>query len=123
MSDQVIEKRLRVILYGRSLILGTVAASLHKQTQIEVVPLSPPYPDLKALIEMEPDAILFDLQTDRPESTFALLATCPGVQLIGIDPDRDLVMVWSGRQLRELSVQDLVQVIQTDIQAQSSLKE
>ncbi len=104
-------KRQRVILLGRSVILGTVGASLQKLPQFEVISFSLPYPGVQELRAMEPEAILFDLEADRPEAAFALLAACPGLQLIGIDPDRDQVLVWSGQHLSELSVQDLVRVI------------
>jgi hypothetical protein len=111
MSAKSMEKRQRVILYGRTVILGTVGTSLQKQPQFEVISLSAPYPSAQKLGEMGPDVILFDMETARPEAAFALLATCPGLQLIGIDPDRDQVLVWSGKQLHELSVQDLVEVM------------
>ncbi len=104
----------RVILYGQSVILGTVGASLQKNPRFEVIPLSAPYPDAHQLEEMAPDAILFDLESARPADAFAMLATRPGLQLIGIDPDRNQVLVWSGQQLRELSSQELVKVIQKD---------
>ena len=91
--------------------MGTVAASLQKQPQFEVITLSTPYPGAQALGELEPDAILFDLENSRPDAAFALLATHPDLLLVGIDPDRDQVQVWSGQHLHELSVQDLVSVI------------
>jgi hypothetical protein len=111
MKAKSMEKRQRVILYGRSVILGTVGSSLQKRPQFEVISLTAPYPGVQELGAMKPDVILFDTDTPRPAAAFALLATCPGLQLIGIDPDRDQVSLWSGQNLRELSVQDLVEVI------------
>jgi hypothetical protein len=111
MRTNSIEKQQRVILYGRTVILGTVGNSLQKRPQFEVISLEAPYPGVQELGAMEPDVILFDTDTPRPEAAFALLATCPGLQLIGIDPDRDQVLLWSGQQLHELSVQDLVEVM------------
>ena len=101
----------RVILYGRTVILGTLEASLRKSTQLEVLSFSAPYPGVQELKAMAPDVILFDLENARPDDAFALLATNPDLLLIGIDPDRDQVQVWSGQNLHELSVQDLVSVI------------
>jgi hypothetical protein len=111
MNPKSRETRQRIILYGRSVILGTIAASLRKQQQFELIPLSPPCPSVQELGEMQPDVILFDLETARPEAAFSLLADCPGLQLIGIDPDRNQVLIWSEQHLHELSVQDLVDVI------------
>jgi hypothetical protein len=93
MSTNSIKKQQRVILYGRTVILGTIAASLQKQPQFEVIPLSIPNPSVQELGAMEPDVILFDTDTPRPAAAFALLATCPGLQLIGIDPDSNQALV------------------------------
>ena len=116
------ENRQRVILYGRTVILGTVGISLQKRPQFEVISLDAPYPGVQELEAMEPDVILFDIDTPRPEAAFALLATCPGLQLIGIDPDRDQVQVWSGQKLNELSVQDLVNVIHKEREGDSETR-
>jgi hypothetical protein len=108
------EKRMnrrRVVLYGRSVILGTLRASFERYPDLEVVPLSPPFPSVQELSALAPDVILFDIETARPEAAFALLGACPSLLLIGIDPSANQALLWSGRQLRELSTHDLVQVI------------
>jgi len=97
------------------LSLGTVGASLGKRPQFEVVSLSPPFPTVQELGAMEPEVILFDLEADRPEAAFALLENRPGLLLIGFSPDSNQAKMWTGRQLRELSTEDLVQAI-TDIE-------
>jgi len=104
------EKR-RVVLYGSSVILGSVGASLRRQPDLEIIPLSSVCPTVQELEAYTPDVIMFDAQADRPEAAFFLLETRPGLLLIGIDPSKNQVRLWSGRQLCELSTQDLVQVI------------
>jgi hypothetical protein len=106
--------RRRVVLYGRSVILGTLGASLDAYPDLEVVSISPPFPSAQELSSLAPDVILFDMETPRPEAAFALLGTCPGLLLIGVDPSTNQVLVWSGRQFRELSTQDLVRVMRED---------
>ena len=102
------EKRL-VVLYGNSVIVGTVGASLRRSHQYKVVPLlSSQQSELEATA---PDVVVFDLEADRPEAVFSLLENRPGLKLIGISPDSNLVRIWSGKQLRELSTQDLLDVI------------
>ncbi len=64
---------------------------------------------------MEPDAILLDVEADRPAAAFALLESCPGLLLIGVSPDSNQTKVWTRRQLCELSTEDLVQAI-TDLE-------
>ena len=107
------EKR-RVILYGRSVILGTLNASLQHYLDLEVVSLSPPFPSTQELNSLAPDVILFDIETGCPEAPFSLLAVLPGLLLIGIDPSSNQALLWSRRHLRDLSTQDLVQVIHRD---------
>jgi len=101
----------RVILLGKSVILGTVGASLRQLPEFEVVALAPPFPCAAELEHMAPDIILFDLQAPRPEVVFKLLERCPGLLLIGVSPDRNEVTMWSGQQFCELSTQELVQAI------------
>jgi len=98
------EKR-RIVLYGNSIIVGSIGASLRQSPQFEVIPILPAQQnEMEAL---EPHAVLFDIEAARPEAAFSLLETCPAMMLIGISPDTNLVKIWSGQQLRELSTQDL----------------
>jgi len=60
-----------------------------------------------------PDVILFDAQVGRPDAAFSLLKTRPGSLLIGIDPGKDQVHLWSGQQLRQFSTQDFVEIVET----------
>ena len=105
------EKRRRILLYGNSVILGTLSSLLRDCPQFEVILLLPPLPGRQRLEEMKPNVIFFDLEADHPEDAFSLLDTCPNLVLIGVSPDTNLVKVWSGRHLRELSTQDLLKVI------------
>ena len=104
-------KKRRVVLFGRSLILGTLGASLRHYPDLEVVSLSLPLPSAQELSALAPDVILFDMGSGRPEAAFSLLGTRPGLLLIGIDPSTNQALLFSGRQLRELSTQDLVRVM------------
>ena len=106
------EKRQRVIVFGKTVILATVSASLQNQPDFELICLSAPYPNLSQLAEMKPDVILFDMAKTYPLVAFSLLAISNGLQLISIDPSTNQMMVWSGQQFRELSMQDLIYVIQ-----------
>ena len=102
------EKR-RIVLYGNSLIVGSIGASLKQSPQFEVIPILPAQQnELEAL---EPNAVLFDLEAARPEVALAMLEKRSNMTLIGVSPDSNLVKVWSWRQLRELSTQDLMEVI------------
>lgn len=102
-------------MFGRSVILGTVGASLQTYPDLEVLSLSAPFPSAEELSALAPDVVLFDVETGRPEAAFSLLGTCPSLLLIGIDPSTNQALLWSGRYLRELSTQDLVRMIKKEV--------
>jgi len=68
------------------------------------------------------DVILFEEQAGCPDAAFSLIETRPGLLLIGIDPSKDQVRLWSGQQLRQLSMQDLAEIIEQGVNS-SMLKE
>jgi hypothetical protein len=109
---KVMEKPRRVLLYGKSVILGTLEASLKRYPQMEVCTLSPPFPTCKELKAMAPDVVIFDIGSPRPEAAFTLLETYPGLLLIGVDADRDEMLVLSSHPAQALCITDLVEVIQ-----------
>jgi hypothetical protein len=101
----------RIILYGNSLILGTLETSLRSCSQFEVTTLSPPLPGTRELETFKPDVILFDVNSTHTEAVFPLLESCPNLLLIGVSPDKNRVQMWAGQQLKELSTQGLMNVI------------
>jgi len=104
------EKRRRILLLGDSVMLGAINASLrcYPQYQVTILSSTPDALELEALI---PDVMIFDLEGPRPEEAFAMLESRPDVQLIGISPDSNVVRIWSGKRLQELSTQDLMNLI------------
>ena len=104
------EKR-RVVLYGKTVILGSVGASLRRCPDLEIIPLASPFHTALELGEYAPDVILFDVQASRPDAAFSLLETRPGLLLIGIDPSNNQVRLWSGQEFCQLSTQDLARII------------
>lgn len=104
----------QILLYGNSVILGTIEISLSRHPQLEVTKMVPPLQEAQKLDVAKSDIILFDLETTHPEAVLSLLEINPTLQLIGISPDVNLVKVWSIRELREVSMQDLFQVINSE---------
>lgn len=100
-----------MIFYGRSLILGTVGASLEQYPELEVFSPSPQLPDAQELVTLSPDVIIFDLQAAHPDLAFSFLKILPRLVLVGIDPGSGQVFLWSGKQFNSLSTQELVQTI------------
>lgn len=114
------ERRRRIYLYGNSVIMGTLGTSLQRVSRYEVNALSAPWPEMVELEAMAPDVILFDVEAGRPEAAFFLLQKHPSLLVIGVSPDSNLVKIWSGRQLRELSTQGLLDVIDEQLGAPAS---
>ena len=104
------DKRQHICILGNSLILGALGESLRRVGQFDLTCLTLPK-DVGELEPMKPDAILFDLETPNMESIFSLSESCSKLLLIGISPDTNIVKVWVGRQMRELSMKGLLAVI------------
>jgi hypothetical protein len=104
----------QILLYGNSLILGSIGASLRRLSQFEVTAFAPPLQEMQDLDSFKPDIILFDLETTHSEAVFSMLKTHPGLLLVGISPGINLVKIWSGRQVRELSTQSLLELIKSE---------
>ncbi len=113
------EPKRKIIFYGNSVILGTLGANLRDCPQFQVTILLPPLPGRQRLGELKPDVIFFDLEAEHPEAAFSLLEGCPGLLLVGVSPDSNLVKMWSGRQLRELSTQGLLEMVNEQVRESS----
>lgn len=101
----------RVLLYGNSIILGSIGAGLRQSDRLEVAACESPPADPQLIDRLQPDIILFDSEATQAEALFTFLETHPSMLLIGVSPDVNLVKVWSGRQLREMSLVELTQII------------
>lgn len=104
-------RRRRVILFGKSIILGTVGASLARYPDLEIIALSSPLPDVQALEALAPDVILFDVGEGTPEAAFALLKNCTNLMLAGINPENEEVGLWSSTLGEVMTAGDLLQLI------------
>ena len=104
------DNRQRIFILGNSLILNALGESLKRSGRFELTSLEMPK-DVSVLESMKPDAIVFDLETPHMESIFFLSERCAKLLLVGVSPDTNIVKVWIGRQLRELSMQGLLNVI------------
>ena len=101
----------RIYLYGNSVIIGTIRASLSRFSEYELVTLKRPCENIQNLAAFLPDVLIFDSDTTHTEEVFSFLKINPAMILIGISPDINRVKVWSARELQEATRQDLIQVI------------
>lgn len=106
----MIEKQ-RIFLYGNSVILGSIGASLRRCSQFDVSTLVTPLQDAQVFDSPKSDILIFDLEAPCSEDVFFLLKTNPALLLIGISPGTNIVQVWRSQQMQEISMQDLIELI------------
>ena len=107
------EKRRRIVIYGNSVIMGALSATLLRSRRYDVISLRTA--DQDTLKRIAPDVVLFDLDAARPEAAFDLAERSHDLMLIGVRGDAGEGKVWSGRSLYDLSTRNLLQIIdQTD---------
>jgi hypothetical protein len=104
----------RVLIYGASIVLDGIAASLLNEERLEVVRLPQPLLHLNDVEALAPNVIVFDTETPGSAAVFSALENHPNLLLLGVTPDKNVVRLWSGREHRELSIPDLVALIQAD---------
>jgi hypothetical protein len=109
-----VKARKRIYLYGNSVILGTIGASLSRFSEYEVVTLKVPSENAQNLAAFVPDVLVFDSDATRTEEVFSFLKINPAMLLIGISPDINRVKVWSTRELQEATMQDLLGLIKNE---------
>ncbi len=101
----------RVILYGDSVLLAGVQASLSVSPDLELIALEELPADWVAILhELHPSAIIFDLGSARLDFPLTILRQ-PNLLLIGIDADSAGTLVLSSRPAQALRANDLVNLI------------
>ena len=102
-----------VVLYGDSVVLAGVGASLGRCPRLRVVSVpgscATTPQELDALC---PSAVVLDLGMVKTDFAFALLREHPDLLLIGLDPGGDRLLVLSGPRARALGTEDLVRMIE-----------
>jgi hypothetical protein len=106
------EKCRRVVVYGNSLNMAGMVASLKADTTLEVLCANLDSPKaLQSVDENDITAIVFDLGDPPQRLDITLLRDLPGLLLIGVDPSRDEMLVLSSQPTQALSIADLISVI------------
>lgn len=106
----------RIFLYGRSVILASVGASLQRDGRFEVIHVPRALPGETEFAALSPDgalagALLFDVTNGYPEVAASLHEASPGLIIVGLSPDGNVVWLWSGHEYRELTTKDLTELI------------
>ena len=121
------EKQTRVVVYGSSLSMAGIAASLKAEAGLELICAAPDWPDGGEALgeangralpknerepaEREPDVILFDLQAIQPVLHRVLELGLQGLRLIGMDTGSNGILVLSAYPTQALSAAELIDII------------
>jgi hypothetical protein len=102
----------RLVIYGSSLNMAGIAASLKADPRLEVICLNPHIPGARqSLVELDPAVIAFDLNETNPGLDITLLRDRPGLLLIGVDICSDKLLVLSSHSSQAHCMADLIIVI------------
>ena len=103
----------KVALYGNSLVVSSIGASLQGRAGLEVKCVDATLPDAASrLTALQPDVVIFDLAVAQPEFAIALWEARPRLVLIGVNLTTGHALVLSGQSSRLLTMDDLLQVIE-----------
>lgn len=108
----VLNQRLEVGVCGNSMFLNGMAAGLKVQGMFRVSRLEKTLADALLDIKMlSLDTVLFEYADAERPGIAALLRECPGIRLIGLEAERNALIVFSGHEHVVTNVEDLIQVI------------
>ena len=101
-----------LVLYGNSVFLAGIKAELERAGTFELLTIEIRCAEALELIrKRQPRALLFDLGTGQLDFVVSLLREQTGMQLIGVGPSSDEILVLSGYSQPARSVSDLVHAI------------
>lgn len=102
-----------VVLFGNSLVMSSIGASLRDRGDLQLVTLDARAPDAAQRLQaLGPDVVLFDLATAEPDFAVTLLKQHTRLLLIGVDLTTAKMLVLSGHESSMLTTEDLMNVIQ-----------
>jgi hypothetical protein len=104
----------RVAIYGDSLSVASIGASLQDRPGLELLALDASLPDaIQRLGSLPSDAVLFDLSIAHAlEEAVSLLAAHPNLVLVGFDLTSHRALLLSGEQSTILTADDLMEILE-----------
>jgi DNA-binding NarL/FixJ family response regulator len=103
-----------IVLFGDSLLMDTVEASLEGIRDLGMVRIHSGVSGVNERIQcLGPDLVILDLNTPQSSSIISFLRDIPDIPLLGLDVTCSKVMALSCQQYVASSADDLAQVIRT----------
>ncbi len=104
---------MRVVLYGSSLLMRGMEASLKAQPGLELASLQTDIGQLREQVRrLQPKAVMVEAGALPDEVGMALLRDEPGLVLVTLDPECSRVRLLSGRQAQTVTSKDLLRLIE-----------
>ena len=104
-----------VVVLGDSLLTDGVAVSLADCPQLSLLRIDSNVFDIWQQVNtLNPDVIVFDLETPHSPLILSLLKEKPGILLLGLDLACNRVIVLNSRQSFTQTMHDLCQIIETE---------
>ncbi|MEI7844996.1 MAG: hypothetical protein WCK35_04240 [Chloroflexota bacterium] len=101
-----------LVFFGNSVFLAGIKVELQKLVALELTTVEVESPDVLDLIRSNnPRTVLFDLTMPQMGIAIALMRAQPNLQLIGLDPSSNEMLVFSGLPAQALHMSDLIDVI------------
>jgi hypothetical protein len=103
-----------VLLYGQSLLLSGVAASLAECPGLHVARAAT-WAEASRLLAPParmPDALIFDLTDARESHILPLLFKSPDLILIGLDTECNRAVLLSGQEARSLTMNQIREIVE-----------
>ncbi len=103
------QKRRKVLVYGNSLVLAGMRASLEGCPGLEVIILDGPAAEVE-LLAPDLSVVIFDMAAARSEFLLTQMQAQPDLLLIGIDPESHEVLL-AGQQAGLIALEQIIQIV------------
>ena len=101
----------RVILFGRSMLLPLVSASINQDEHLSISQADT-WPELQALAaECPPDVLIYDMESANEGPILSLLFNNPHLLIIGLDIETNRAVLLSAQESRSLTMDKVRDII------------
>jgi hypothetical protein len=104
-----------VILYGQSMLLSLVAASLAQRPNLRVMQAAT-WAEVESITaECTPDVLIYGLEGASDSAILPLLFKNPRLLLIGLDVETNRAILLAGQEARSLTLEQVQEIVEKEI--------
>ena len=104
--------RTRVVVYGNTLSMAGIAASLKAEASLEILCVDPRDPTTRqTLNELDLQAIIYDRSDPHTVLDLSLMREQPGLLLVGVDPSSNEVLVLTSKRNKVMTASELAHLM------------